>query len=121
MTSGVSRVLNEDGQASEFTFQIGAMEAAEPQVAFKLPFAAPATAVAAPVTAKSQPLVAARSAEPLVLTTAQLISKLKARLRVVEREIKARKTLESERGQLKRLIDAALTERDNVRRLRSAG
>jgi hypothetical protein len=120
MGSGVSRVLDDDGQASSFTFQIGAMEAADPQPS---PTREPMAHAArlAPI-ARPAPVASARSAsDATVLTAAQLISQLKARLRVVEREIRARKTLESERGQLKRLIDAALTERDNVRRLRSAG
>lgn len=46
---------------------------------------------------------------------------LKARLRVVEREIKARALLEAERDQIKRLIAAAKNERTNLRAIRATG
>lgn len=66
---------------------------------------------------------AARPAGECPRSLAHVVRELRARLRVVEREIKARKTLESERAQLLRLIDAAKAERQggNVRRLRTAG
>ena len=50
-----------------------------------------------------------------------LLKQLKARLRVVEREIKARKALEIEREQIKRLIAAANNERTNLRAIRATG
>lgn len=52
-----------------------------------------------------------------------VVAELRARLRVVNREIAARKKLESERAQILRLIDAAKAERQGgtVRRLRTAG
>ncbi len=54
------------------------------------------------------------------LTTRQLVSQLKARLKEVDREIKIRKSLEQERAQIARLLDAAKNE-NNLRRLRAAG
>jgi hypothetical protein len=108
----VVAVLDSAGRVAEHTFQIGGSD--EQSVALPEPVAAPPPKPAG----ASRP---AATVESDVLTTRQLLSKLKARLRVVEREIKARKSLEIERGQIKRLIDAALTERDNVRRIRSAG
>lgn len=63
----------------------------------------------------------ARDAGPRPLRV--VVAELRSRLRVVEREIKARKVLEAERSQILRLIDAAKAERQggNVRRLRTAG
>ena len=55
------------------------------------------------------------------LSARELVRQLRARLKIVEREIRARKALEEERGQLQRLIAAARHESDNVRRIRSAG
>lgn len=54
------------------------------------------------------------------LTTKQLVAQLKSRLKEVEREIKIRKSLEQERAQIARLLDAAKNE-NNLRRLRAAG
>lgn len=55
------------------------------------------------------------------ISTADVLRQLKARLRVVEREIKARKSLELERDQIKRLIAAAKNERSNLRAIRATG
>ena len=55
------------------------------------------------------------------LNTATVLRQLKARLRVVEREIKTRKTLEAEREQIQRLIAAAKNERSNLRAIRATG
>lgn len=55
------------------------------------------------------------------ITTRALIASLRRRLRVVEREIRSRKSLEEEREQIQRLIAAATSERDTVRRIRAAG
>jgi hypothetical protein len=49
-----------------------------------------------------------------------IVAALRKRLRVVEREIKIRKALEQERGQIKRLIEAAQSEQGKVHRLRPA-
>lgn len=71
--------------------------------------------------AESRVTKLARDAGPRPLRV--VVAELRARLRVVDREIKARKTLESERAQILRLIDAAKAERQggNVRRLRTTG
>lgn len=58
---------------------------------------------------------------PASVNLKQVLRQLKDRLRTVEREIRARKTLEAERDQIRRLIGATKNERDNLRRLRSAG
>ena len=50
-----------------------------------------------------------------------MLRQMKARLREVKRGIAAAKKLERERDQLLRLIRAANTELDNVRRIRAAG
>ncbi len=72
--------------------------------------------------AQPQPAATTTSEKPVAaLTAKQLISQLKARLRVVEREIRNRKQLERERDQIQRLISAATNERDNLRRIRVAG
>ncbi len=54
------------------------------------------------------------------LTTRQLVAQLKSRLKEVEREIKIRKSLEQERAQIARLLDAAKNE-NNLRRIRAVG
>lgn len=123
----VSHVLDERGLPQEHCFQIGEqgatnMKAPAPQpppaqVQQALPLQMTAEKVVAPVAAAAtQP-----SSEPAVLSTRQLMAQLRARLRVVEREIKARKTLEQERDQIRRLIGAAQQERNNLRRIRVAG
>lgn len=109
-------VVGEDGAVSENCFQIGGQGAAPAEQAQPIPQSPPAQSMA-----PKQARAAAESSAPAVLSTRQLLSQLRARLRVVEREIKTRKALEEERGQIKRLISAALTERDNVRRIRDAG
>lgn len=120
--NGVAGVLDESGKIHDHCFQIGdqssppapARRQDPPQVA--APVAPQTTTTAAPaveLTAKKA------SAQPL--TTRRLLADLKARLRVVEREIKARKTLEKERDQIQRLIAAANNELDNLRRIRAAG
>jgi hypothetical protein len=106
--SGVTRV-------SEHTYEIGSMGAAVPQEPPPAPASVPLPA--------SQPVKpAARQAtavQPLDLRTQ--LAQLRARLRDVQRELKNKKALEFERDQLQRLIKAATTEIDNVRRLRAAG
>lgn len=64
-----------------------------------------------------------KSAPALVgaMTARELLNKLKARHGEVKREIRKLKALEAEKAQLERLIRAAKTEVDNVRRLRAAG
>lgn len=52
------------------------------------------------------------------LSMTQLMRDLKARLRYVEREIKARKTLEKEREQIRRLLKAAKQEKATVHALK---
>ncbi len=55
------------------------------------------------------------------LTARSLVADIKARLRVVEREIKTRHRLETERDQLKRLLEAASRKPAPVVGLRNAG
>src|SRR5262249_14358775 len=112
-----SRVLDTDGNVTDHCFQIGDMAASVPRVP------APSLEVAQPpASPRSIQKTQTPSGQPdTVLTTRQLLSQLRARLRVVEREIKSRRTLEKERDQLRRLILAAETERDNLRRIRAAG
>ena len=120
--SAVSGTFDENGNNDGHSFQIGDFRGFEQLKEVPMPVA-PVTApvVSAPPVAAPVPTTVVASAPAAVLTTAKLLSQLRARLRVVEREIKQRKTLEQERDTIKRLIAASLNERDNVRRLRSAG
>jgi len=72
----------------------------------------------------SQPApVNAKPAKPVVLqpmSTTQLLRDLKQRLRFVEGEIKARKALEKERDQIRRLIQAAKKEKATVHAIKRA-
>jgi len=96
-------------QLSEHTFEIGGTG----EVARVIAPAQPATAPIA---------VAARVADPSgPLSAAKMLQQMRARLREVKRQIAACKKLELERDQLQRLIRAANTELDNVRRIRAAG
>lgn len=63
---------------------------------------------------------AAKASKPSrdTLSMTQLMRDLKARLRYVEREIKARKTLEKEREQIRRLLKAAKQEKATVHALK---
>lgn len=124
----VGRVLDENGALQEHTFQIGggtivsefgAVEA--PPDPRRRPAAPPVPVLTPAVAAVPVPVVAPPFQPPKQLSTRQILSQLKARLRVVEREIRVRKTLEQERDRIRRLIAAANQERDNLRRIRSAG
>lgn len=67
--------------------------------------------------------VNSKPAKPVVLqpmSTTQLLRDLKQRLRFVEREIKARKMLEKERDQIRRLIQAAKKEKATVHAIKRA-
>lgn len=83
-------------------------------------FAALKAAAAVERSEPKQPVAKPKPVEPKKLTTRQLVSQLKARLREVEREIKIRKSLEQERSQIARLLDAAQNE-NNLRRIRPTG
>jgi hypothetical protein len=108
------QVVDEHGNALAHCFQIGEdPRATRPQQIEPNPAPVPRAPV---VVAPSKPHAASEA-----VSTRALLKQLKDRLRVVEREIKLRQRLESERSQLMRLISAAKLERDNVRRLRSAG
>jgi hypothetical protein len=105
-------------QVSEHTFEIGGMGDA-PLMTVTAPLA-PAPVVPQPIIVSAQrPVDEFDHAAPL--SAAKMLAQMKARLRVVKREIAAAKKLERERDQLQRLIRAANTELDNVRRLRAAG
>jgi hypothetical protein len=103
-------------QVSEHTFEIGGMGASLPQPPPSRELSAPPTTVLAKVQAR-----AIASGSSSATDCRALVKQLRARLRDVKRELKAKKTLEQERDQLQRLIRAATTELDNVRRLRAAG
>lgn len=107
-------VTDEHGRIAEHCFQLGDDPRARR--------AAPQTEQdPAPVKFTAQPAQRRHAQPSSTVTVAQLLKQLRARLRVVEREIKSRQKLEEERSQIKRLIAAALADRDNVRRLRSTG
>lgn len=108
--SAASQVLDEHGRVSPNSFQIGDDAQAAPAFVPPVPAQSAEPARHAPAKSKASQL-----------STRQLISQLKARLRVVDREIKARKELERERAQIQRLLIAATTERDNLRRIRETG
>lgn len=63
---------------------------------------------------------ASKVKETQPLSAQQVIKDLKARLRHVEREIKARKALEAERDQIQRLLKAAKQEKATVHALKRA-
>lgn len=116
----MSGAVVRDGQvlADSHVFEFGDQFAPRPQVEEP----AAASAAAAPI----ETLTAAVNAKPALpsalqpMTTAQLIRDLKNRLRVVEREIKARKTLEKERDQIRRLIQAAKQNKATVHAIKRA-
>lgn len=115
----IAAVLDENGEADAHCFQIGGM-GATPQ-----PVAPPVVASVAMPTQVIPPQHADRVAVAAgvkpPMSTRELLAQLRARLRVVDREIKTRKAFESERGQIQRLIHAATEDRNNVRRIRAAG
>ncbi len=78
-------------------------------------------ATAAPLDATS--IQAAAKQLPALLqpmSATQLVRDLKRRLRYVENEIKARKTLEKERDQIRRLIKAAKQDKATVHAIKRA-
>ena len=84
-------------------------------------FAPPVQSAAEPVvlvaTDPSPALTNSKPSAPTALqpmSTQQLVRDLKTRLRYVENEIKARKRLEKERDQIRRLIKAAKLEQATV-------
>jgi hypothetical protein len=125
----ISRVLDASGNVQPHTFQIGGGtdEVVPPAWATRQHAPLPVAPVAAPMAHVATQAIQSASPDPkrspsgAVLSTKQLLADLRARLRVVEREIKVRKSLDQERDQIRRLIKAAQQERDNVRRIRAAG
>lgn len=120
MRGSVQQVRDETGAPDPHVFEIGGFASAV------VPITEPSAHVAQPSSqliapAPVTPVAPESTPEGKPLTTRQLLAQLRARLRVVEREIKARQSLETERGQIKRLIAAAKTERNNVRAIRAAG
>ncbi len=126
-----SQALDESGRPDPHVFQLGAgpvapsastpsasefdVSAAELAGAVPPPGLAPRPQRAVPV-ARATVAVGDKP-----VSTADVMRQLKARLRVVEREIKARKLLEAERDQIMRLIAAAKNERNNLRAIRATG
>lgn len=120
-----THALNEHGEADPHVFQLGAGPVA-PQASSANGFDVSAAELADVVTPPQrggppQQTASAKPDESKPLSTADVLRQLKARLRVVEREIKTRKSLERERGQIQRLITAAKNERTNLRAIRAAG
>lgn len=99
-------------QVSEHTFEIGGMGGAAEPLRVDPPLSSPAAVKIARE---------AITSNPKAPTTRQILAQLRGRLRDVKRELRNKKALEREREQLQRLIKAATTELDNVRRLRAAG
>lgn len=139
---GTSNVLDENGNVQSHVFQIGGGSIASEFGAVEMPpdprkLRSPVSqafaevfdaegkprAVARKIAAPSAPQETAPSKATAVKppTLAAMMRQLRGRLHHVEREIRIRKTLEKERDQIKRLIAAAEQERDNLRRIRSAG
>ncbi len=108
-------------QVSEHTFEIGGSGAAPVAVEIGGPVVQSVTAPPIMVPAPVAPVAVQPAASGRPLTARQLLTQLRARLREVNRELVTKKALEQERAQLQRLIKAATTELDNVRRLRAAG
>jgi flagellar motility protein MotE (MotC chaperone) len=79
------------------------------------------SATAAPLDATSIQAVAKQLPALLQpMSATQLVRDLKRRLRYVENEIKARKTLEKERDQIRRLIKAAKQDKATVHAIKRA-
>lgn len=114
--------MNGVTQLSSHTFEIGGMGAAGPQdppIQMVAVATAPPNVQVAPLADPARATDLSKPESPL--TARQLLTQLRSRLRDVKRELKAKGALEKERDQLQRLIRAATTELDNVRRLRAAG
>lgn len=114
--------LDEHGNAAAHCFQLGAREEAPTRQQMPPEAFAPLPQPVTPRGSSAPSAIVARTAlEHSPLSTRVLLSQLRKRLRIVEREIKARKALEEERAQIKRLMGAAVAESDNLRRIRAAG
>jgi len=97
-------------------FEFGEQFAPLPETAGE-PVAVPAAAAPPSVELNSKPQVAT-ALQPM--STQQLVRDLKRRLRYVESEIKARKHLEKERDQIRRLLKAAKLEQATVHAIKRA-
>jgi hypothetical protein len=75
----------------------------------------------APPAALPAKAVAAQAAPSSATDVRALLGQLNARRKAVKAELKTKGALERELAQLERLMRAAKTELDNVRRLRAAG
>lgn len=121
MRGSVQNVRSETGEADPHVFEIGGYASAAPPPVLAQQTVESAGTEASALPVHATPALPERAVDGAPLTTRQLLAQLRARLRIVEREIKARQSLEVERGQIKRLIAAAKTERNNVRAIRVAG
>jgi hypothetical protein len=108
-------------QISAHTFEIGGMGAAPTPMVDATAPVAPSVTAPAPNPPLAYDFVTTPAAPTKPPTLRQQLAQMKARLREVRRELAVKKALERERDQLQRLIRAATTEIDNVRRLRAAG
>lgn len=107
----MSTIRRVEGQ--QYAFEIGGQGG---QGGHDVP-AEPATASIPEPTKATRASVSAKTQAPTTLTGVALVKQLRARLREVEREIRARKKLEAEREQLQRLL-AAATGKNNLIPLR---
>ena len=109
-------VRNGAPAADPHVFEFGEQFAPRPQVDEPVVLAAtePLPVLSVPVNAKQLD----HALQPM--SAAQLLRDLKSRLRFIEREIKARKTLEKERDQIRRLIKAAKQDKATVHALKRA-
>jgi hypothetical protein len=96
MSGGSTFQVGKDGQLVE-VFPDGTSAAISPMV----------LSGAAPSESSQQPKALTRAAPQKKRSTRDIVRELRARLRDVEGEIRTRKTLETERDQLRRLIAAA--------------
>ena len=105
-------VRNGSSSADPHVFEFGEQFAPRPQADEPVVLAA---------TEPVSSLLAAIKEKPIGLqpmSTAQLLRDLKTRLRYVECEIKARKRLEKERDQIRRLIKAAKQDKATIHSLK---
>lgn len=116
--SSAAPVIGSSGAIIPNCFQLGD----EPRAPAPAAAHAPTTATqAVEPTKDTTAAVQPKRSTADVVDLKQVLRQLKDRLRVVDREIKTRKTLEKERDQIRRLISAAQQEQSNLRRMRAAG
>jgi len=109
-------VRNGNASADPHVFEFGEQFAPRPQAGEPVVLATAEPLAPIPTAVEAKALDFAL--QPM--STTQLLRDLKTRLRYVEREIKARKTLEKERDQIRRLIKAAKQDKATIHALKRA-